>query len=390
MENRPTAPLISRMPDTDNRFLSLDVFRGLTVCFMIVVNTPGSGATPFAPLLHADWHGFTPTDLVFPSFLFAVGNAMSFAMKRFGTLDTSAVLAKIFRRTALIFLLGYLMYWFPFFRLSDSGTVQSFPIGETRIWGVLQRIGVCYGVASLLVYFCSTRTVIWLSIAGLVGYWLILLGWGDPADPLSLPGNAVLRLDRFLFGEAHLYHGERIAFDPEGLLSTLPAVVNVIIGYYAGQFVQRVGKNYQSVATLLLVGAGLIFAGLCWNMAFPINKKLWTSSFVLLTTGLDLAILATLIYIIEIRKWNGSNWTQFFVIPGKNPLFIYLLSEVLVITLSMIRVGSDTSLLTQISGGLFQAIAPGPVGSLLFALSFMLLCWSVGWWLDRRKIYVRV
>ena len=378
------------LADTGTRFLSLDVFRGMTICFMIVVNTPGSGATPFAPLLHAKWHGFTPTDLVFPSFLFAVGNAMSFAMRKYSAMSTGAVLGKIAKRTALIFLLGYLMYWFPFFRLGESGAITGFPIGETRIWGVLQRIGVCYGLASLLVYFFSTRTVVWLSVLFLVGYWLILLGWGDTADLLSLPGNAVRKLDLFLFGSAHLYMGNGIPFDPEGLLSTLPAIVNVVIGYYAGQYVQRAGKNYESVAKLLLMGAVLILVALAWNMVFPINKKLWSSSFVLLTTGLDLTILASLIYAIEIRNWTRANWPRFFVIPGKNPLFIYLLSELLAITLSIIPVGNGQSAFEWIGIHVFQPILPGAFGSLLFALTFMLLCWSAGWWLDRRAIYVRV
>jgi len=378
------------MIDTNTRFLSLDVFRGLTICFMIIVNTPGSGATPFAPLLHANWHGFTPTDLVFPSFLFVVGNAMSFAMKKYSSIGTSAVLTKIARRMALIFLLGYLMYWFPFFRLTESGDMTSFPMSETRIWGVLQRIAICYGIASLLVYFFSFRTVILLSILFLVGYWLILLGWGDTADPFSLAGNAGSQLDRFLFGDPHLYHGEGVAFEPEGLLSTLPAIVNVVIGYYAGVFVQQRGKNYESVAKLLLVGGGLILAAICWNMVFPINKKLWTSSFVLLTTGIDLAIMAALVYITEIRKWTNSNWTQFFVIPGKNPLFIYLLSELLVISLYMIPIASGGNLFSWINRNLFQKLIPGAVGSFLFAISFMMICWSVGWLLDRKKIYVRV
>lgn len=345
---------------------------------------------PFAPLLHAHWHGFTPTDLVFPSFLFAVGNAMSFAMRKHSAVGTSTVLAKIGKRTALIFLLGYLMSWFPFFRLSESGDITGFPISETRIWGVLQRIALCYGLASLLVYFLSFRTVVLLSIAFLVGYWLILLGWGNPADPLSLEGNAGTLIDRFLFGNAHLYHGEGVAFDPEGLLSTLPAIVNVVIGYYAGQFVQQKGNTYESIAKLLLVGAVLIVAALCWDMVFPINKKLWSSSFVLLTTGLDLALMATLIYVVEIRQWNYANWTRFFVIPGKNPLFIYLLSEVLVIILAMIPAPSGGSLFSAIGTNVYQKLVPGPVGSLLFAISFMLVCWGVGWFLDRRKIYVRV
>ncbi len=378
------------MAKTDTRFLSLDVFRGLTVCFMIIVNTPGSGATPFLPLQHADWHGFTPTDLVFPSFLFAVGNAMSFAMQKFSTLPHTAVLSKIARRTALIFLLGYLMYWFPFFRVSDTGELSLFPISETRIWGVLQRIGVCYGLAALLVYFFNRRTVLGLSILFLISYWLVLLIWGNMTDPLSLTGNAVLRLDRFLLGDAHLYHGEGLAFDPEGLLSTLPAIVNVVIGYYAGQFVQYAGKNYESIAKLLLVGSGIIFVALCWNMIFPINKKLWTSSFVLLTTGLDLTLLAILIYTIEIKQWNPVNWTRFFIILGKNPLIIYLLSELLAIAFYMIPTSPNEYLFGWINRNFFQLLVPGPVGSLLFALSFMLLCWSVGWALDRRKIYIRV
>lgn len=377
------------MTQADNRFLSLDVFRGLTVCFMIIVNTPGSGATPFSPLNHANWHGFTPTDLVFPSFLFVVGNAMSFAMKKYHAMGTPAVLTKVAKRTALIFLLGYLMYWFPFFKLGDGGEILPFPISQTRVWGVLQRIALCYGIASLLVYFFSFRTVTVLSVLFLVGYWLLLLGFGSATDPLSLPGNAVRLLDLAMLDEAHLYHGDGIAFDPEGLLSTLPAIVNVVIGYYAGLFVQRHGKTYESTTKLLLTGALFILLALSWNMVFPINKKLWTSSFVLLTTGLDLVIMSTLIYIVEIRQWNPANWTRFFLIPGKNPLFLYLLSEVLVITLYMVHTSSG-SLFSAINGSVYQPLAPGPVGSLLFAISFMLLCWAVGWWLDKRKIYVRV
>lgn len=378
------------MESLNARFVSLDVFRGMTICFMIIVNTPGSGATPFSPLLHADWHGFTPTDLVFPSFLFAVGNAMSFAMKKYHELGTSAVLMKIAKRTALIFLLGYLMYWFPFFKINEAGEVINFPISQTRIMGVLQRIAICYGIASLLVYFLSSRKVIWLSAFLLVWYWITLLVWGFPEDPFGLHGNAGLLLDRFLFGEDHLYHDHGIIFEPEGLLSTIPAIVNVIIGYYAGVFVQEKGKGYESIAKLLLTGSLLIFLALCWNMIFPINKKLWTSSFVLLTTGIDLVIMAALIYAIEIRTWNRWNWTRFFIIPGKNPLFIYLLSELLLIVLFMIPISSGGSLFDLFNTAIFQKLAPGPLGSLLFAICYMLLCWSVAFSLDKRKIYVRV
>ncbi len=372
------------------RFLSLDVFRGMTICFMIIVNTPGSGAVPFAPLEHASWHGFTPTDLVFPSFLFAVGNAMSFSQARYKEISNAAFLKKIIRRTLLIFLLGYLMYWFPFFRLDESGTIIGAPFQETRIMGVLQRIALCYFFASLLIHYFSTRTVYVVSALLLVGYWILLLLFGDPAQPFSMLGNAGLYLDRAMLGDSHLYHGEGVAFDPEGLLSTLPAIVNVVIGFYAGRFIQAKGKGYETLAKLLLTGALLIFLALIWNNLFPINKKLWSSSFVLLTTGLDLVIIAALIFVVEIRQWRHHNWTYFFLVFGKNPLFIYLLSELLIIILYMIRVQPHTSFYEWINAGFFQVIAPGAIGSLLFALAYMLLCWCIGWVLDKKKIYVKV
>jgi len=375
------------MNNSPSRFLSLDVFRGMTICFMIIVNNPGG--VSFSPLEHAKWHGFTPTDLVFPSFLFAVGNAMSFSMKRYLELGNAAVLGKIFKRTLLIFLIGYLMYWFPFF-VSKNGHLSLSPIGNTRIMGVLQRIALCYCFASLMIHFLSKNIVVVLSILLLVGYWIILLIFGDPADPLSITGNAGIFLDKFIIGEHHMYHGERIAFEPEGLLSTLPAIVNVIIGYYAGKFIQQKGKGYETITKLVLTGCLFIFLALCWNMVFPINKKLWTSSFVLITTGLDLVILSFLMYALEINNWNKWNWTRFFTIFGKNPLPIYILSEILGVFLGwiIIRPGLDIAGWSNVA--IYQAIAPGAVGSLLFALTYMLICWLVAYVLDKRKVYIRV
>ena len=372
------------------RFLSLDVFRGMTICFMIIVNTPGGGAEPFSPLEHAGWHGFTPTDLVFPSFLFAVGNAMSFSLEKYRVISNASFLTKIFKRTALIFLIGYLMYWFPFFRVNDAGDIISAPIGNTRIMGVLQRIALCYLFGSLIIHYLSKQMVIITSILLLVGYWLLLLMFGDASQPYSLLGNAGLYLDKFLMADSHLYHGEGIPFDPEGWLSTLPAIVNVIIGYYAGKFIQDNGKNYETVAKLMLAGVALVFAALWWNMVFPINKKLWTSPFVLLTTGIDLLIISTLIFSLEIKNFNKANWTQFFVILGKNPLFIYILSEVLITVIYMIHVAPGKGLFQAINNNIFQAVAPGALGSFLFAITYMLLCWVVGWWLNKRRIYIKV
>ncbi len=255
------------MAESSPRFLSLDVFRGMTICFMIIVNNPGSGVA-FWPLNHAAWNGFTPTDLVFPSFLFAVGNAMSFTMKRYAQMSTGAVLGKIFKRTLLIFVIGYLMYWFPFFKVQNGHWSLS-PIGNTRIMGVLQRIALCYCFASLMIHFLSKRAVFILSALFLLGYWVILLIFGDQAAPLSMTGNAGIYLDKWLFGDAHLYHGEGIAFDPEGVLSTIPAIVNVVIGYYAGKFIKASGKTYTTISKLLLTGCLFIFIAICWDSGFP-------------------------------------------------------------------------------------------------------------------------
>ena len=378
------------MTSLKERFTALDVFRGMTICFMIIVNNPGSGAIPYPPLEHATWHGFTPTDLVFPSFLFAVGNAMSFSLKKYEQIGNAAFLKKVIKRTILIFLIGYLMYWFPFFGLNSAREIISAPIANTRIMGVLQRIALCYFFGSLLVHYFSTKKVIIISIVLLIGYWILLLAFGDQSQPLSMMGNAGLYLDKFLMGNDHLYHGERIPFDPEGWLSTLPAIVNVVIGFFAGKFIQDKGKTFECLSKLMLVGALFIFIALCWNISFPINKKLWTSPFVLLTCGLDLVIISALIYILEMRKWNPIRWSGFFQIFGKNPLFIYVLSELLYVVLVMLYVGQKENVYNYINRTIFQSIAPGAFGSLVFAICYMLVCWSIGWWLNKRKIYVKV
>ena len=375
------------MTNAPKRFLALDVFRGLTICLMIIVNTPGNGATTFAPLHHARWNGFTPTDLVFPSFLFAVGNAMSFVMPKWFHMQQSQVLWKIFKRTFIIFLLGYLMYWFPFFRINAANEVVGFPFANTRVFGVLQRIALCYCAASLMIYYLKPKAALFLSIVLLFVYWLLLYILGDSAAPLSLEGNAVLRIDRWLLGEKHLHHGDGIAFDPEGLLSTLPAIGNVVGGYIAGRYIQQKGNSYEGLSTLLLAGGVLLFLGYCWDFGFPINKKLWTSSFVVYTVGIDCILLGLIIYITQFR--NKTGWTYFFEVFGRNPLFIYLLSELVVILLFVFKTGPNTSVFNWIYINIFRH-AGAYTGSLLFAVCFMLICWLVGYILDKRKIYIRV
>lgn len=368
------------------RNLSLDVFRGMTICFMIIVNTPGDSEFTFSPLLHAKWHGFTPTDLVFPSFLFAVGNAMSFGFQKWDLQSTSTVVFTILKRTFIIFLLGYLMYWFPFFRLDDHNDITAFPISQTRILGVLQRIGLCYGAVALMIYFFKIRTTLIISVILLFVYWILLSLFGTPADPLSLQGNAPLLLDKWAMGESHMYHGEGIAFDPEGILSTLPSIGNVVGGFIAGLWIQKKGSTYEGLTKMLLSGFALVVTGYFWDLMLPINKKLWTSSFTVYTVGLDCIILAALTYITQIQGKTG--WTKFFQVFGKNPLSIYLLSELLVILLFMIPAGG-TSLFQAIYQHIFSH-AGHYTGSLLFAVSFMLVCWMVGYWMDIRKIYIRV
>ena len=368
------------------RFTALDVFRGMTVCFMIIVNTPGSYDTTYSPLLHANWYGFTPTDLVFPSFMFAVGNAMSFAMKKWVNMNDAPVLGKIFKRILIIFLLGYLMYWFPFMEWNEAGGLSTKPISHTRIMGVLQRIALGYCAAAIMIHYLKLNTVLRLSVAFLFIYWLILLMFRGSADPYDMMTNAGTRLDLWLFGPDHLYHGEGVAFDPEGLLSTLPAIVNVTFGYAAGKWIQEKGNSYEGLTKLLLVGLTLIFLALCWNNFHPINKKLWTGSYVFLTVGIDCVLLAALIYLIDFLKIKRFNY--FFEVFGRNPLFVYLVSELGAILLWFIPV--DGKPLYQ---WLFQNVfsKAGPYfGSFLFAITFMLFCWLVGYILDKKKIYVRV
>lgn len=364
-----------------NRFQSLDVFRGMDVALMIIVNSLGSYDTAWSPLLHADWHGFTLTDLVFPTFLFVVGNAMCFSLARYESLGAAAVMGKIFRRTATIFLIGFLMYWFPFCDITSDGLVFR-PISGTRIFGVLQRIALCYGIAALVIHFWKERGALIFSILALVTYTLILLLFGD----LTMLGNAGTQLDLWLLGENHMYKGEGVAFEPEGLLSTLPSVVNVLAGYLAASLIRSKGASFETIARLMITGAILLAASQWADLLHPINKKLWTSSYVLHTVGLDLLILPVVMFMVDISRIR--KWTGLFEVFGKNTLFIYLLSEVLVILLYWTPAG-DSSLYEWIFRNVFLNFGDY-LGSFLFGTWVMLTCWAVGWLLDKKGIYIKV
>ena len=365
----------------NKRYEPLDVFRGMTIAFMIIVNTPGDWGNTYSLLLHADWHGFTPTDLVFPSFLFAVGNAMAFVSRKWMDQSAREVLIKGFKRAFLIFLVGYLLYWFPFFRMVDGEwTFKAF--STTRVFGVLQRIGFCYALSLPLIYFLSLRQLLWTGAMMLLGYWVIMVGFGD----LTLEGNAALKLDLLLLGPDHLYGGEGIPFDPEGILSSIPAVVNIIGGYLVGIYLRDHQVGYENLAKLLLAGLVLMAVGYLWNPLFPINKKIWTSSYTLLTIGLDCVILGAIIYLMDFR----SQAVKFgvFTTFGKNPLFVYLLSGLIAKMMYMTPFG-DSSLYGWTYENLFAWIG-GKLGSFAFALFITAICYLVAVWLDKRKIYIKL
>ena len=365
------------------RFVALDVLRGLTIALMIVVNMQIGPGKSFAPLLHAAWNGLTPTDVVFPTFMFVVGTALSFTLERYAALGEAAVLRKIAIRTALIFLAGFLLYWFPFFTVDPSGHVALSPLGSTRILGVLQRIALGYGAAALIVYYGGRAAAVGYSVVALLAYWAVMHACGD----YSLAGSAEIKLDKLILGEAHMYHGEGVAFDPEGILSTVPAIVNVLAGYLAGRFIREHGPGRSTILKLLLAGAVCVVVALAWNTVFPINKKIWTSSFVLVTVGIDLGVLALLLGLLP--QDRPHRWTYFFEAFGRNALAIYLLSELGQTLLQKIHVGPQ-SLFRWVYEHGFAPWAGDKPGSLLYAVAFMLSCWVVAWALDRKRIYIRV
>lgn len=365
------------------RFISLDMFRGATIFLMIVVNTAGAG-TPYTQLEHAPWIGFTLADLIYPSFLFAVGNAMSFALTR--PMSDRVFLRRVVRRAALIFLLGVLMYWYPFVAHGDGGWVVK-PFAETRLTGVLQRIALCYLLASLLARYLAPRLLVLAAVALVAAHWATLVAFSPAGEAFGRYHNAGTLLDLWLIGPDHLYRRDH-GFDPEGLLGTLPATANVIAGYLTGLAVQRWGKHRATVARLAGIGAALTLLALLLALLLPVSKKLWTGSFVSLTVGLDLVLLGATIGLVELRGVRlGRDFLQML---GRNPLALYLFSELLVVTLELIQVRPGVGLYHWIGAELFQRLAPGPLGSLLCALAYTLVCCLFARALDRRGIILKV
>jgi predicted acyltransferase len=388
----------------NQRYFSLDVFRGATVALMILVNNPGNWGHIYTPLRHAPWHGCTPTDLVFPFFLFAVGNALSFVLPRLEAAGHQAALTKVIKRTVLIFLIGLFLNWSPFIKWHEEALVFKYwvdpihPENGIRFLGVLQRIALCYFFAALILYYAKPPKAFLITAVLLLGYWALCI-IGNPTDPYSLQGWFGTAIDKSILGIPHLYKGEGVAFDPEGLMSTLPAITEVLFGFFAGQYIQQKGKNYEMLSHLFIAGCLLVFTGYCWDLSFPINKKIWTSSYVLYTSGLATLTLGTLIYLIEFKEARGR-WTRFFTVFGKNPLFIFVLSGFLPRVIALIRWVDHydteghkvyTSALPWFYEQVCKPISSIPeVGSLLYALCLVLFMWSIAFYLDQKKIYIRL
>lgn len=360
------------------RLMSLDVFRGMTVVFMIIVNTPGTWSHVYAPLRHAAWHGCTPTDLVFPSFLFISGVAMWYSLRKFNFEFSGPALFRIIRRVALIFAVGLFLNIFPRFA-RDYDTL--------RIMGVLQRIALAWGLGAILVLIIK-KNYIWVATAVLLfGYWALMYFMGG-SDPYSLEGNYARTVDLALIGENHLYKGFGIPFDPEGLLSTIPATATVLLGFMTGGLITGKGNSWKTVGWLTFTGALLIGAGLLWGEYFPINKPIWTSSYVLYAGGIGMVILALLFTIVDI--WNLRGWTGFFNTFGTNALFTYVLAGMLTKTLLVIKVGEVSLynwIFTHICSPLFQE---QKLASLLFPIMLVTVIWALGYILYRKKIIIRL
>ncbi|MEX0772198.1 MAG: heparan-alpha-glucosaminide N-acetyltransferase domain-containing protein [Balneolales bacterium] len=376
-QNAPTGKSL-----TDERLVSLDAFRGIAILSMILVNNPGSWDSVYAPLLHATWHGWTPTDLVFPFFLFIVGVAIAFAFTKQLAMgmDKKDLVQKLAQRSLIIFGLGLVMAGYPYFSL-DGGIGLHENLTNIRIPGVLQRIAVCYFFASLLFLHTSHRTQIYTVIGLLFGYWFIMtiipvpgFGAGLIDDPEA---NLAAYMDRLILG-THIY---RVGlYDPEGILSTLPAIATTLFGVFTGRILVSDKEKALKTTQIFVMGALLIIAGYIWDGVFPINKPLWTSSYAIFTAGQAMCGLALCYWFIDVQK--KKKWSQPFVKYGVNAITVYFLSGILSNTLSLIQFG-DASLQSIIYQNIFVPLSSIPeVSSLLYAVT-----WVMGWYIVLHIMY---
>jgi predicted acyltransferase len=365
------------------RLVSLDAFRGMTIAGMILVNNPGSWEHAYRPLKHAAWDGWTPTDLIFPSFLIIVGVAIPLSLgKRLERGDSpSALFVKVVSRSLLIVALGLLLNAFPFDR----------PLSSLRIPGVLQRIGLCYFAAAIVFLKTGLRTQVLTTVGLLIGYWAAMLLVPVPgigAGDLSRPNNLAAWIDRGLLA-GHLYKSD---YDPEGLLSTLPAIATTLIGVLTGRWLATPHPAAYKLARVFVAGVLLFLLGWVWDVDFPINKALWTSSFVLYSAGLSLQLLGFCLWLIEVEGYK--RWATPFVIFGSNPIVAFVLSGLLARVLLMVKIRGTgagmTTLRTLIYEQGFASWADLTLASFLFALTYVLFWLAILSVLYKLKVFIRI
>ncbi len=356
------------------RYLALDAFRGITIALMILVNTPGTWSHVYAPLLHAEWHGATPTDFVFPFFLFIIGSAMFFSFKKTNFASSPEQFKKIIKRGLIMFFIGFMLNIIPF----------TANIEDWRIMGVLQRIGIAYAIAACLVLTLNRRGIFIICAVILLAYWALLLSVGDGA--FTIEGNIIRQVDLAVLGANHMYTMRGVAFDPEGLLSTIPAVVNMLLGFELTRYLTSISNKKNSVIKLTLIGGLAIGFGVLWGLVLPINKSLWTSSYVIYTTGFACLLLAAFIWLIDIMK--QVKLAEPLLVYGTNPLFVYVLSFLVVTLYLNINIGDITMYAWLYQQ--FSSIFAAKLASFLFAFSHVALFWYVSLKLYQRKIFIKI
>ena len=366
------------------RLVSLDVFRGITIAGMVLVNNPGTWSSIYWPLQHAEWHGWTPTDLVFPFFLFIVGVSITLAFARRveeGTVRRDLYL-KVIKRSAIIFGLGLFLNGFPYFQL-----------GTIRIAGVLQRIAICYLIASLIFLTTKIRTQFLIAVALLIVYCIVMTRLAAPGyapGDLTKEGSIASFVDRVLLGQ-HIWRQGKV-YDPEGLLSTIPAVATTLFGILTGHWLRSERPRFEKVVGMFVAGAVCVALGWAWNPFFPINKALWTSSYVLFTAGLALQFLALCYWLIDIHGFRRWAWP--FEVFGVNALALFVGSGLMVKLMGLIKLerGDGTQISSQgwIFRKFFLSWAQPINASLAYAIAFILLWLFLMWLLYRKRIYIKV
>ena len=405
-------------PTKKKRLLSLDILRGITVAGMILVNNPGSWAHIYAPLRHAAWNGCTPTDLVFPFFVFCMGVAMYISHSKSNFELNWSTARKIIVRGLLIILIGWALSWYgmalrQFLKGADFVTAMwTYPVANIRYLGVFPRLGLVSLLGGLLLLTFKPKRILWVSAALMLIYSILQ----SVTNSFELTAqNMESIVDLKLLGDDHIYHmrnaaGERIGFDPEGVLSTITCVAHVLIGAWVGKLIMTEKDLWSKVTRALLAGAIMMILGFCLDYAYPINKAMWSASYILVTCGLASCILGILTWILDIRlpQLNevkptttcakvhhavANNWYKFFETFGVNPLFIFCLSTWFVVTAARVRFEFHEKTYNLLGFWYSECLQPlfgDKGGSLVSALSLVLLMWAIGHILYRKKIYIKL